>query len=156
MSTKMVKIITILVMVSTKMVIMCTRMITIITILVTMDKLIIVEDVVNVHDDDDISYEYAENSWYGFYEKSRNAPIQEISVEIFGARGPGWERDGGMRQSELDRRRVRREEESAPAAARCQCKCSTSAAAPVHQRWRNLIIGAGFHSVLDPLTCNDK
>ena len=86
----------------------------------------------------------------------RNAPIQEISVEIFGARGPGWERDGGMRQSELDRRRVRREEESAPAAARCQCKCSSSAAAPVHQRWRNLIIGAGFHSVLDPLTCNDK
>ena len=155
MSTKMVKIITILVMVSTKMVITCTRMITIITILVTMDNLIIVEDVVNVHDDD-ISHEYAENSWYGFYEKSRNAPIQEISVEIFGARGPGWERDGGMRQSELDRRRVRREEESAPAAARCQCKCSSTSAPAVEKSDNWLIIGAGFHSVLDPLTCNDK
>ena len=43
------------------------------------------------------------------HEKIRDAPVvkkslKNISVEIFGARGLRCERDGGMRQSELDRR----------------------------------------------------
>lgn len=121
-------------------------MITIITI-ITMDKVIIVEDVVNVHDDDD---RYADNSWYGSYDDQnigqKCTSPKKKPVEIFGARGPGWERDGGMRQSELDRRRVRRTEQSAPAAARCQCKCSSSGAAAVVEKsdnWCRLPLSAG-------------